>query len=75
MKKRIVERRALRRCHGCDHSFRPGEMVISAEKAGPGCLWHTWCFTCITCDVALASFLYYYSEGHLYCGRWIQNAL
>ena len=49
--------------------------MISAEKAGPGRLWHSWCFTCVTCTVSLANFLYYYSEGHLYCGRLAREVL
>ena len=49
----------------------PEMILVELERAGPGSLWHSWCFTCITCNVTLANFLYYYSEGHLYCGRYV----
>uniref|UniRef100_A0A0K2TJ45 Testin n=1 Tax=Lepeophtheirus salmonis TaxID=72036 RepID=A0A0K2TJ45_LEPSM len=57
------------KCDGCKMVFLPGDVVIRAERATDGQLWHPSCFKCSACKELLVDLLYYYDEGKLYCGR------
>ena len=49
--------------------MEPGQVAIFAERAGEDTCWHPDCFSCWECGEVLEDLLYYYSQGHLYCGR------
>lgn len=40
-----------------------------AARAGERCFWHRACFACQACGQALINLIYFYHNGHLYCGR------
>ena len=56
-------------CGGCGEEMRAGQVAIFAERAGEDTCWHPDCFSCWECGELLEDLLYYYSQGHLYCGR------
>lgn len=53
----------------CKKLLRPGEYGVFAARAGEQCCWHRLCFACQTCGQALINLIYFYHDGHLYCGR------
>ena len=42
-------------CVGCKEPVSPGDVVVKAERAGRGKVWHPGCFKCDTCQVMLLS--------------------
>ena len=46
-----VKKTAGRKCVKCGEDFRPGDVAIHAERAGPEMYWHPNCFKCSTCEV------------------------
>ncbi|XP_054424728.1 prickle-like protein 4 [Pteronotus mesoamericanus] len=56
-------------CEKCRERLRPGECGVFAALAGERRCWHRTCFACQTCGQALINFIYFYHDGHLYCGR------
>ncbi|XP_036105144.1 prickle-like protein 4 [Molossus molossus] len=56
-------------CAKCRELLRPGEYGVFAARAGEQCCWHRACFACQVCGQALINLIYFYHDGHLYCGR------
>ncbi|XP_016068207.1 PREDICTED: prickle-like protein 4 [Miniopterus natalensis] len=56
-------------CEKCRDLLRPGEYGVFAARAGERRCWHPTCFTCQACGQALINLIYFYHDGHLYCGR------
>lgn len=56
-------------CVGCEKPLNAGDVVVKAERAGRGKVWHPGCFKCDTCKDLLADLLYYYESGKVYCAR------
>ncbi|XP_028617822.1 prickle-like protein 4 [Grammomys surdaster] len=56
-------------CEKCKKLLNPGEYGVFAARAGERCCWHRPCFACQACGQALINLIYYYHDGHLYCGR------
>ncbi|KAM5327380.1 prickle-like protein 4 isoform 1-T2 [Glossophaga mutica] len=56
-------------CEKCREPLRPGEYGVFAALAGERHCWHRACFACQACGQALINFIYFYHDGHLYCGR------
>ncbi|XP_053770232.1 prickle-like protein 4 isoform X2 [Desmodus rotundus] len=56
-------------CEKCRELLRPGEYGVFAALAGERHCWHRACFACQACGQALINFIYFYHDGHLYCGR------
>ncbi|XP_045699018.1 prickle-like protein 4 isoform X1 [Phyllostomus hastatus] len=56
-------------CEKCRETLRPGEYGVFAALAGERHCWHRACFACQACGQALINFIYFYHDGHLYCGR------
>ena len=38
-------------CVGCEKPLNAGDVVVKAERAGRGKVWHPGCFKCDTCKV------------------------
>lgn len=53
----------------CRERLRPGEYGVFAAPAGERRGWHPACFACQACGQALINLIYFYHDGHLYCGR------
>lgn len=53
----------------CKKLLTPGECGVFAARAGERCCWHRPCFACQACGQALVNLIYFYHDGHLYCGR------
>lgn len=56
-------------CDKCRDQLRPGEYGVFAARAGERRCWHRACFACQACGQALINLIYFYHNGHLYCGR------
>ncbi|XP_042527768.1 prickle-like protein 4 isoform X1 [Dipodomys spectabilis] len=56
-------------CEKCREQLKPGEYGVFADRAGRQRCWHPPCFACQTCGQALINLIYFYHDGHLYCGR------
>ncbi|CAO2607414.1 Prickle-like protein 4 [Lemmus lemmus] len=56
-------------CEKCKKLLNPGEYGVFAARAGERRCWHRPCFTCQACGQALINLIYFYHDGHLYCGR------
>nr|XP_020012867.1 prickle-like protein 4 isoform X1 [Castor canadensis] len=56
-------------CEKCRLPLKPGEYGVFAARAGKQRCWHRPCFSCQACGQALINLIYFYHEGHLYCGR------
>ncbi|XP_051008622.1 prickle-like protein 4 [Acomys russatus] len=56
-------------CEKCKKLLNPGEYGVFAARAGEQSFWHGPCFACQACGQALVNFIYFYHDGHLYCGR------
>lgn len=53
----------------CKKLLNPGEYGVFAARAGERRCWHRPCFSCQACGQALINLIYFYHDGHLYCGR------
>lgn len=40
------------KCMECNLPVAPGDVVVTAERAGTGAFWHPACFVCSTCQVS-----------------------
>ena len=49
-------------CVGCKKPMAPGDVVVRAERAGLGKVWHPGCFKCDTCKVRADGALYKVTE-------------
>ncbi|XP_037055499.1 prickle-like protein 4 isoform X2 [Peromyscus leucopus] len=58
-----------RTCEKCKKLLNPGEYGVFAARAGERSCWHRPCFACQACGQALINLIYFYHDGHLYCGR------
>ncbi|XP_055469453.1 prickle-like protein 4 isoform X2 [Psammomys obesus] len=56
-------------CEKCKKLLNPGECGVFAARAGERCFWHRACFACQACGQVLINLIYFYHNGHLYCGR------
>ncbi|KFO36151.1 Prickle-like protein 4 [Fukomys damarensis] len=56
-------------CEKCKQQLRPGEVGIFAAPEGEQHCWHWPCFVCQACGQVLMHLIYFYHDGHLYCGR------
>nr|XP_045013701.1 prickle-like protein 4 isoform X2 [Jaculus jaculus] len=56
-------------CEKCGEQLKPGEYGVFAARAGERRCWHRSCFACQACGQTLISLIYFYHDGHLYCGR------
>ncbi|XP_048205154.1 prickle-like protein 4 [Perognathus longimembris pacificus] len=56
-------------CEKCREQLKPGEYGVFAVRAGRQRCWHPPCFACQTCGQALINLIYFYHDGHVYCGR------
>ncbi|KAM8778931.1 prickle-like protein 4 isoform 1-T1 [Rhynchonycteris naso] len=56
-------------CEKCRERLRPGEYGVFAARAGERRCWHRACFACQACGQALINLIYFYHDGHVYCGR------
>lgn len=56
-------------CKKCKKLLDPGEYGVFAARAGEQSCWHRPCFACQACGQGLINLIYFYHEGHLYCGR------
>ncbi|MBZ3870193.1 Prickle-like protein 4 [Sciurus carolinensis] len=55
-------------CEKCREQLKPGEDGVFAARAGEQRCWHRPCFACQACGQALVNLIYFYHDGHLYCG-------
>ncbi|OXB53299.1 UNVERIFIED_CONTAM: hypothetical protein H355_008464, partial [Colinus virginianus] len=53
----------------CGRRLSGGDMAVFAARAGHGACWHPQCFGCTTCGELLVDLIYFYQDGHIYCGR------
>ncbi|XP_017551943.1 prickle planar cell polarity protein 3 isoform X1 [Pygocentrus nattereri] len=56
-------------CQQCGRQICGGDIAVFASRAGHGSCWHPQCFQCATCSELLVDLIYFYQEGHIYCGR------
>ena len=59
----------------CGEKLSVGDMSVFASRAGHSVAWHPACFCCFTCSELLVDLIYFYKEGHIYCGRHHAEAL
>ncbi|XP_023368718.1 prickle-like protein 4 [Otolemur garnettii] len=65
----ILPKREGHTCENCRERLTPGEYGVFAAPAGEQHCWHQPCFACQACGQALINLIYFYHDGHLYCGR------
>lgn len=53
----------------CRQQLKPGEVGVFATPEGKQRCWHPHCFACQACSQVLMHLIYFYHDGHLYCGR------
>ncbi|TSL97338.1 Prickle-like protein 3 [Bagarius yarrelli] len=53
----------------CGRQIYGGDIAVFASRAGHGTCWHPQCFQCATCSELLVDLIYFYQDGHIYCGR------
>ncbi|XP_023575804.1 prickle-like protein 4 isoform X3 [Octodon degus] len=53
----------------CRQQLKPGEAGVFAVPEGKQRCWHQACFACQACSQVLTHLIYFYHDGHLYCGR------
>lgn len=53
----------------CQEILQPGDMAVTASRVGSGTAWHPACFVCRVCKEILVDLIYFYKDGHVYCGR------
>ncbi|XP_059490421.1 testin [Neocloeon triangulifer] len=56
-------------CMECNLPAAPGDVIVTAERAGPGQFWHPACFVCSTCKELLVDLIYFHKGDKLFCGR------
>ncbi|KAF4516962.1 hypothetical protein B566_EDAN005563 [Ephemera danica] len=56
-------------CRHCSLPAAPGDVVVTADRAGPGAFWHPACFVCSTCKELLVDLIYFHKDDKLFCGR------
>lgn len=56
-------------CQQCGRQICGGDIAVFASRAGHGTCWHPQCFQCASCNELLVDLIYFYQEGHIYCGR------
>ncbi|XP_062854680.1 prickle planar cell polarity protein 3 isoform X2 [Trichomycterus rosablanca] len=56
-------------CQQCGKQIYGGDIAVFASRAGHGSCWHPQCFQCTTCSELLVDLIYFYQDGHIYCGR------
>ncbi|KAM9475647.1 prickle planar cell polarity protein 3-B isoform 1-T1 [Clarias gariepinus] len=56
-------------CQQCGRQIYGGDIAVFASRAGHGACWHPQCFQCATCSELLVDLIYFYQDGHIYCGR------
>ncbi|XP_058519198.1 prickle-like protein 4 isoform X1 [Ochotona princeps] len=56
-------------CEKCRKQLKPGDYGVFAARAGERHCWHRPCFACQVCGQTLINLIYFYHDGHLYCGR------
>ncbi|XP_023575792.1 prickle-like protein 4 isoform X2 [Octodon degus] len=56
-------------CEKCRQQLKPGEAGVFAVPEGKQRCWHQACFACQACSQVLTHLIYFYHDGHLYCGR------
>nr|AHY88470.1 pk [Terebratalia transversa] len=56
-------------CKHCAKGISSGEIAVFASRGGHDVCWHPACFVCFTCSELLVDLIYFYREGHIYCGR------
>ncbi|XP_075166253.1 testin LIM domain protein [Haematobia irritans] len=56
-------------CPDCKMAIHFGEVAVKAERAGKEFAWHPDCFRCYECRELLADLVYFFHQGHVYCGR------
>jgi hypothetical protein len=57
------------KCKECSENIMLGDVAVKAERAGNNIAWHPQCFKCHSCSELLADLVYFFHEGHVYCGR------
>ncbi|CAB3364451.1 Hypothetical predicted protein [Cloeon dipterum] len=57
------------KCRECNLPAAPGDVIVTAERAGPGQFWHPACFVCSTCKELLVDLIYFHKGDKLFCGR------
>ncbi|XP_008567144.1 PREDICTED: LOW QUALITY PROTEIN: prickle-like protein 4 [Galeopterus variegatus] len=55
-------------CEKCREQLKPGEYAVFAARAREQRCWHQPCFACQACGQALINLIYFYHDGHHYCG-------
>ncbi|KTF79622.1 hypothetical protein cypCar_00043959, partial [Cyprinus carpio] len=53
----------------CGRQICGGDIAVFASRAGHGSCWHPQCFQCGSCNELLVDLIYFYQDGHIYCGR------
>uniref|UniRef100_A0A671T4L4 Prickle-like protein 3 n=1 Tax=Sinocyclocheilus anshuiensis TaxID=1608454 RepID=A0A671T4L4_9TELE len=53
----------------CGRQICGGDIAVFASRAGHGSCWHPQCFQCSSCNELLVDLIYFYQDGHIYCGR------
>ncbi|XP_057212411.1 prickle planar cell polarity protein 3 isoform X1 [Triplophysa rosa] len=56
-------------CQQCGRQICGGDIAVFASRAGHGTCWHPQCFQCASCNELLVDLIYFYQDGHIYCGR------
>lgn len=56
-------------CQQCGRQICGGDIAVFASRAGHGSCWHPQCFQCASCNELLVDLIYFYQDGHIYCGR------
>ncbi|KAK7135345.1 hypothetical protein R3I94_014113 [Phoxinus phoxinus] len=56
-------------CQQCGRQISGGDIAVFASRAGHGSCWHPQCFQCASCNELLVDLIYFYQDGHIYCGR------
>ena len=57
-------------CYKCNNEvLNDKNEIIVNIKHNLGIFWHSYCFTCSTCEELLVDLIYFYYNKEIYCGR------
>ena len=62
-------------CTKCSVPLNIGDLVVFAERAGPGFCWHPSCFVCAEDGELLVDLIYCYKDEQIFCPRHYNEKL